>query len=435
MGQAVAPASISPHAGPVPKQVSEWFRSNAIPLTSISPDSSLDDLRPLQQMIGDAQIVAMGEATHGTREFFQLKHRILELLVEKMGFTLFAIEGNWPESLAVNDYVLNGTGDPADGLAGMYFWTWDTQEVLDMIRWMRRYNQDPAHLKKLKFLGFDMQTARVAVSNVEQYLQKVDPDEAKVAARILEPLSDVLNEREYSKRPITLRRQTAIGIKLVLDAFNEKKASYTKASSEQEWILAQHNLVIVRQAERVHSSGKLGRLRIRDASMAQNIKWILDNEPPGSKIMVWAHNGHVSTEGFPGAGSMGMYLRSLYGSRMVVCGLSFNRGSFQAVGRNRLQEFTVGPALPDSLDAALAATGLPLFAVDLRNAPTTGLVAEWLDSPHPARTIGALYNDSFPEMFYVNVPPHGYDVIFFVNETSAPRKNPKPVDLEFRPGQ
>jgi erythromycin esterase len=158
----------------------------------------------------------MGEATHGTHEFFQLKHRMLEFLVERMGFTVFGIEANWPESLAVNDYVLNGNGDAAEALAGLYFWTWNTEETLDMIRWMRRYNQDPSHVKKVKFFGFDMQTTRVAVSNVETYLQKVDPDEAKIAADILAPLSDAKGEQEYSKRSEELRRNTSVGIRSIL---------------------------------------------------------------------------------------------------------------------------------------------------------------------------------------------------------------------------
>lgn len=435
MGQVVASATSSPAVSLTPKQVSDWFRNKAIPLNNTNPDKALDDLGPFERVIGDAQVVAMGEATHGTREFFQLKHRMLEFLVEKMGFTVFAIEGNWPESLAVNDYVLNGNGDPAAAFAGMYFWTWDAQELLDMIRWMRRYNENPAHTKKLQFLGFDMQTARVAVANVERYLEKVDPDEAKVAGKILAPLSDAFREKEYSRGPLVLRRDTAVGIKLLLDAFNEKKVRYARSSSEGEWALAQHNLVIVRQAERAHSATPLGRLRIRDVSMAQNIQWILDNEPPGTKIMIWAHNGHVSTEGFPGAGSMGMYLRRIYGTRMVACGLAFNQGSFQAVGRGGLREFTVGPALPDSLDSALAATGLPLFAVDLRDAPSTGVIAEWLDSPHRMRAIGTAYNDAFPELFYVDFLPRSFDVIFFVNQTTAPRTSPKPVELESRPAQ
>ncbi|HYL11678.1 MAG TPA: erythromycin esterase family protein [Terriglobales bacterium] len=435
MGQVGAPITSSPALSPAPKQVTDWIRSKAIPLNSTNPESALDDLRPLQRVIGDAQIVAMGEATHGTREFFQLKHRMLEFLVEKMGFTVFAIEGNWPESLAVNDYVLNGNGDPAEALAGMYFWSGDTQEMLDMIRWMRRYNENPAHTRKLKFLGFDMQTARVAVANVERYLQKVDPEEAKVAAKVLAALGDVLREKEYSRRPKMLRYQTAFGIKVLLEEFNERKMSYIKSSSEHEWVLAQHNLEIVRQAEQIQSSRQLGRLRLRDARLAQNIKWIVDNEPPGTKIMIWAHNGHVSTDGFPGAASMGVYLRRIYGPRMVVCGFSFDRGSFEAIGRAGPQEFTVGPALPDSLDSALAATGLPLFAVDLREAPSAGTVAEWFDTPHRVRMIGAVYNAALPEMFYVNFLPHSFDVIFFVNQTTAPRTSPKTMEFESRPSQ
>jgi erythromycin esterase len=138
--------------GNAPTEVVQWLRSSAIPLKTTDPEAQLNDMSQLGSVIGSARIVAMGEATHGTREFFQMKHRMLEYLVEKKGFTVFAIEANWPESLAVNDYVLSGKGDPAVALAGMYFWTWNTEEVLDMIRWMRKYNDDPAHDKKVKFL-------------------------------------------------------------------------------------------------------------------------------------------------------------------------------------------------------------------------------------------------------------------------------------------
>jgi erythromycin esterase-like protein len=86
-------------------------------------------MQPLKKIIGDARIVALGEATHGTREFFQLKHRMLEFLATEMGFTIFSIEANMPEAYRVNDYVLTGVGDPAALLRGMYFWTWDTESL------------------------------------------------------------------------------------------------------------------------------------------------------------------------------------------------------------------------------------------------------------------------------------------------------------------
>ena len=110
------------------QELISWLRRHAIRLTTVEAGRGAADLQPLKPVIGRARIVALGEATHGTREFFQLKHRLLEFLVTEMGFTTFAIEANWPESLAVNDYVLHGRDDAARSLAGLRLWTWNTEE-------------------------------------------------------------------------------------------------------------------------------------------------------------------------------------------------------------------------------------------------------------------------------------------------------------------
>ena len=419
-------------SGPqVPREVTAWLENAALPLGGTSPKSGLDDLRQLRSTIGNARIVAMGEATHGTHEFFQLKHRMLEFLVERMGFTVFGIEANWPESLEVNDYVLNGNGDPAQALAGLYFWTWNTEEVLDLIVWMRSYNQDPTHTKKVKFVGFDMQTTRLAVANVDAYLRQVDPEEAKFASTILVPLSDASGEREYANKSEQFRQKTAVGINSLLARFDGEKNRYVGSSSLQGWVVARHNLDVVRQAEEMHSANPTERFSIRDRSMAENVKWILDNESPGSRVMLWAHNGHVSTLPVGAGEPMGTSLRRMYGKDMVVCGFSFDSGSFQAIEQGKgLREFTVGPAIPGSLDSALAAIGLPVFAIDLRTAPSTGPVAAWLNAPQLMRSIGAVYREGVPEAFFAPLNPHSFDVIFFVNRTTAAHENAKPLQIE-----
>ena len=426
-------ATKSPSSISVPREVTSWFKSAAMPLDSTNPESGLDDLRQMESTIGNARIVAMGEATHGTREFFQLKHRMLEFLVEKKGFTVFGIEANWPESLAINDYVLNGTSDAVEALDGLYFWTWNTGEMLDMIQWMRKYNQDPKHANKVKFFGFDMQVAHVAVRNAERYLEKVDPGEAKVASTVLAPLSDANRERESANKSKYFWQKTAGMIESFLGSLERRKKVYVEASSLEEWTLARHNLEIVRQAVEMHSVDRSGNFSPRDQSMATNVEWILDQEGPESKIMLWAHNGHVSTAPLGEGESMGMVLRKTYGARMVVCGFSFDQGSFQALQRGKgLRQFTVGPAIPGSLDAALAAAGIPLFAVDLRAAPSSGAVAEWLNTPQPMRSIGAIYSDSAPEAYFGLVSPHSFDVILFVKYTTAAHENPKYSEIEFR---
>ncbi|HJZ78422.1 MAG TPA: erythromycin esterase family protein, partial [Vicinamibacterales bacterium] len=151
----------------------DWVRSHAIRLVTAEAGHGFADLQPLERVIGDARIVSLGEATHGSREFFQLKHRMLEFLASQMGFTIFSIEANMPEAYRLNDYVLNGTGDPASLLRGMYFWTWDTEEVLAMIRWMRTFNASGKG--PVQFTGFDMQTPTVAAENVRTFVATYEP--------------------------------------------------------------------------------------------------------------------------------------------------------------------------------------------------------------------------------------------------------------------
>ncbi len=163
---------------------SEWVRDRAVRLQTVQAERGFADMQGLKRMVGNARIVSLGEATHGTREFFQLKHRMLEFLATEMGFTIFSIEANLPEAYRMNDYVLNGVGDPRALLKGMYFWTWDTEEVLDMILWMRRFNQ--ATGRRLQFTGFDMQTPIVAVENVRAFVSRYDPASTATIARAID---------------------------------------------------------------------------------------------------------------------------------------------------------------------------------------------------------------------------------------------------------
>jgi len=154
--------------------VVEWIGAHAVRLQTPEAGHGFADMQPLKKLIGEARIVSLGEATHGTREFFQLKHRILEFLATEMGFTIFSIEANMPEAYRLNGFVLTGRGDPAKLIKGMYFWTWDTQEVLDMVLWMREFNKSGKG--RVQFTGFDMQTPTVAARMVGDFIAASDPD-------------------------------------------------------------------------------------------------------------------------------------------------------------------------------------------------------------------------------------------------------------------
>ena len=403
---------------PAPAEVVSWLRGHQAPLRTAVAGQGYDDLRPLAAIVGKARIVALGEATHGTREFFQLKHRVLEYLVAEQGFTVFAIEANWPESLAVDDYVLHGTGDPAKALAGLYFWTWNTEEVLDMIRWMRTYDADPAHARKVRFLGFDMQTASVACPAVAAYLEKVDPAYAKEVAATLAGL------REAAREVTPASAAALSSARALLARFDARRDAYVAASSRREWDLARQHAVIV---EQVAELGAAQTLDYRDRAMAENVGWILAHEPAGTRMVVWAHNAHINYSEGAGYTSMGECLRRGFGADFLNIGFVFNQGAFQAMsqsgqGGRRLAEFSLGPSPESNLAAAFSRTGAPLALLDLRSRPATGPVTAWLTSPHPMRETGALFV-SEADMTEPVVITDRFDAILFVDRTTRARPN------------
>jgi erythromycin esterase-like protein len=160
-----------------------WIRANAVPIKTPVAGNGFDDLLPLKPIIGDARIVSLGEPTHGTREAFQFKHRLLEFLVEEMGFTIFSIEANMPESYALTRYIQTGEGDVRQLINGMYFWTWNTEEVFRMVEWMRAWNASHPGRTPLQFTGFDMQTSDRAAAIAHEFIKAHAPDLADRAEK------------------------------------------------------------------------------------------------------------------------------------------------------------------------------------------------------------------------------------------------------------
>lgn len=401
-----------------PDAARKWIRANAIPLTTVVAGNGFKDMEPLRALVGNVRIVSLGEATHGTREFFQFKHRMLEFLVTKMGFSLFAIEASEPDAIAVDDYVTTGRGDPATALRNLGFWTWNTEEVLDMIRWMRAWNADPAHKTKLRFYGFDMQNPAAAKQRLETWLTAHGVD----AGDRLAQLAPLLRPPQ---KPPTAEEQKA-----VLDAIAQLDARVDAVTPhDAAWQEAKQMVELLRQAlTRVMRTDR----GARDRAMAANIKWIADRHP-GERMVVWAHNGHVSAETLPFSpgGTMGVHMRRAFGNELFIIGFAFDHGAFRAVKPGTgLMVHTVPPLDESTFDRALALNGPPLFVLDLRKA--RGEVREWLSSPLPTRAPGAIYDEARPKASVARIHPlQSYDAIFFVNETTASRPvripMPKPL--------
>lgn len=400
-----------PPSREVPASALAWIKKTAIPVKTADPIDDNSDLMPLKKIIGNRQIVALGEGTHGTSEFFKMKHRITKFLAEEMGFTVFAIEANMPEARAVNRYVLTGEGDPKKALAGMYFWTWNTREVLDMIEWMREFNASgKGHIE---FYGFDMQFTEIALDNVTKFVEKADKN-------FLESLdgyyADVkagreeLKESRYQKRDKSPKwRESAQKVFEYLQA-NREKYIKTADPLEVDWII-QDALVIVQAAEvNLREKG----MRSRDRSMADNLDWILKHKPKGTKIVTWAHNGHVSKSS-KYYKSMGYYLDQRHGDDHIVLGFAFHQGYYTARGKNGINTYTTSKSQPGSVEWYFKSTGIPAFILDLSGAKTGVQEAQWLNNEMEFRVIGAV---AMPYAFSATTVTEEFDVLIYFDKTT-----------------
>ena len=374
-----------------------WMRASAIPLATVKAANGLADLEPLRALIVDARIVSLGEATHATREFFQLKHRLLEFCVAELGFTVFAMEESFSRSLLVNDYVVNGTGSAADALSS-FKWCWQTEEVLALIEWIRAWNE--THARKVKFYGFDMSPSAPALIGLGSYLRRVADKLAAECEALLAPLSSNFTEFMLDELPSSVREAMLACVERVIVAFACERVGWVGATSEIEWRLARQQAVELQQEVRMmsalaESGSEMGAYVVRDRAMAENVRNLLDMEGDDAKAVLWSHNLHAGRSSFLQNDAshpfMGLCLHELFGSRHLVAGFVFDQGSFRAWSGGAIAEHSVPPAPAGSFEAPFAAVGLPLYALDLRNAPSEGSVADWLLS-RPSRSFGGGYS-------------------------------------------
>jgi len=370
--------------------------------------------------VGAARIVALGEATYGAGESFQINRRLLQYLVREKGFTVLAIEANWPEALAVDRYIKTGDGDAREALAAMNFWAWYTQEMLELVEWMRSYNQAPGKHATLTCTSFDAQFGHAAADKALEYLKEYAPDLAAVAQAVFAEAYDI----ELQRGTLYDERAEAVATRVagVLREFDVRHRELTTASGEEKWRDARQAAAIVQQACSLRIAGKgPGR---RDEILAGNVEWLAGHAFPGEKMVVWAHNMHVGAD--PQPKSMGAFLRERFGRQLYTVGYAFQRGGLRAKAEGGTEAdvtaFEAPPSPAGSGDAVLAAAGLSEFFLDLAGVPPAGPLGRWLAEPHLFHHAGSTWFADDPD---ANLEPAAlakrYDGLIFIEEAHAAR--------------
>ena len=415
------------------------FKAHAHPLKGVTPGIGFEDLDFLKTVLKDVSVVGLGEATHGTREFFQMKSRMLEFLVKEMGFTVFAIEASYAGCNNINEYVLNGKGDAHTALASQGFWTWDTEEVIDMIEWMRKYNQTVPENKNIKFLGFDIQNNKDGFNVVQNFLKKVDSPKALQTKHLFNLLRRIDSGDTAFINTDSCKKE----FQSLIEYITMSKENYIRGSSPEEYEYALRHAIVIEQfldAFFIADSDLTKSAMKRDNYMSSNFNYIVQQEMPGTKLVVWAHNGHIVKDDRTGFKPFGRYLMELFGNAYYAFGFSFSKGSYQAIeyssGMNftpgtmitGLREFTVEEAMENSLDWYFAQTGFPKFIINLRDSNLQDSLKGFLKTELKSRSIGSVSDKYSLENYYTSINiEKDFDGIIFIDNTTRSRPTPTGV--------
>jgi erythromycin esterase len=409
-----------------------WLAAHATPLRTVhAPAATPDDadLAHFANVVGNARIVALGESTHGTSEFFQVKHRLLEYLVRVHGFRVFALEDNQLAVERTNRYVQGGEGTGTEALRPL-FAVWNTEEMLALVEWARGWNAANPD-RRVRFIGYDVQDNRTPVDSLRAFLTRVEPD---LLSRVEELAGEYRAQRNFATPQFedTTRARWHRQTETLWSEVRGRRAAWlaravSRADTMQvEWAVQAANLL--RQAAQFNVALSSPE---RDSLLAANLDWALATLASGERTVVWAHDIHVSKGGDPersfnqGA-QMGAFLRRTHGDNYRVFSLLTYDGAYTAtrgLTDYRLAAIEAFPGPPGTMEGILHALPRPAgsagWIVDLRAAREDN-DGRWLWLPRPIRHIGyASYDYGFSLLAVFALE---FDGVVFVDHTAASRR-------------
>ncbi|MEU2868260.1 erythromycin esterase family protein [Streptomyces olivoreticuli] len=397
-----APATSASAVAPDPVRALDRI---AHPLRSAEPGTGTADLQALGVMVGDAKVVGVGEATHGSHELFALKDRIFRHLVEQKGFTTFALEISWSAGLRIDDYLQRGDGDARqvvhEVMAGS---PWDREEFVTLVRWMRDHNRRHPD-RPVHFLGDDIGAPSLderVFDSVTDYVRRTRPESLPRLNELLTGLRPLDDAIAYLGRPLAERQQNAAKAQQVRELVQRQGPG---GGEDFEFALQNARNIAQTYTFLTLDPGDQKSLtameRYRDQVMAETTAWW--QRRTGGRILLSAHNdhaGYAASDPTTYPKTQGSFLRDTLGTDYLAIGTTFDQGSFLskdgALG-GEWKKFTVGPAGPGTNEYTLDQVRYPDYYADLRKAPAGA--RGWLDVPRPAYSVGTQYpNDKTPEI-------------------------------------
>ncbi|MEQ8803256.1 MAG: protein-L-isoaspartate O-methyltransferase, partial [Haliea sp.] len=367
----------------------------------IGSDSKLDSLL---ERIGDSRVVLIGEASHGTSEFYRFRARITRQLIERKGFNIVATESDWPDAARVDHYVRELTTPPSEWRAFARFpaWMWRNTDVQEFVDWLRRHNAGiPTVDARVGFYGLDLYSMYTSIEEVLSYLDSIDSEAAAEARQRYSCLMPWEKDPATYGRAVTSGRHRECQREVVdiLTALMERQLEYS-AHDGDSFLNAVQNARLVANAEEYYRSlydGYADSWNLRDTHMFDTLTSLLEYRGDSGKIVVWEHNSHIGDAAATdmsarGQHNVGQLCRQAFGDDAYLIGMGTHTGTVAAAndwGRP-MKVMNVTPSLAGSWERLFHDTGIPAFIAPVRHHAPRELHRRLVEE-RPERAIGVIY--------------------------------------------
>ena len=383
----------------------------------------------------DARLVLLGEASHGTSEFYRARAAISRRLIEHHGFNIVAVEADWPDAATIDRYVRCRGPREGEFQAFERFptWMWRNVEVDEFIRWMRRHNEALPYERMCGFYGLDLYNLGGSMRAVTDFLEEQDPGLARLAHRrygCLEPWAE--EPQRYGRNALLEGyARCEVGVVQMLKDLLIKQVDCFAPECD-EWLDAAANARLVKDAEayyRVMYHGSAQSWNLRDTHMFDTLNMILDAKGPQSKAIVWAHNSHIGNAAFTDMGmhrdelNIGQLAKEKFNARARLIGFGTHTGTVAAADDwdEPMRIKQVRASLPDSYERMSHDSGSPRFLLGLREGEAGREITDALMEPRLERFIGVIYRPDTERWSHYSEArlPRQFDAWVWFDETTA----------------
>lgn len=420
---------------PAESAIPTLLRNAAIALPSIDDPAFARCIDPY----GDCRVILLGEASHGTAEFYRARAAITRRLVEHHGFTLVCAEADWPDAATIDRYVRQrpatplATPRPEPPFSRFPTWMWRNTEVAAFVDWLHARNRDLPPPQRAGFFGLDIYSMTASIDAVLRYLESVDPEAARDARERYGCLDPWRREPAHYGAAVLRRGLEACEDKVIsqLQALLDKRLAYVREGYE-DFLDAAQNARLVASAERYYRimyHGSAASWNLRDTHMFQTLAQLLAVNGPASKAVVWAHNSHIGNAAATAMGreqgelNVGQLCREQFGSQAALIGLSTYTGTVAAASDwdGPMEVKRVLPARGDSYEFLAHQSGVPSFFIDLRDGRAPDELRAALMDARQERFIGVIYrpDTEFHSHYARTVLPQQFDGLLWFDETRA----------------